>query len=647
MNSENAFRRWRCCLGIIVALLAVAGPHARANEPVAPKIQDALQLPPPGSVVFQGRLGAALALCETNRLLAQNVPDLIAPFADRQEDWSWRCEFWGKWYTSVALAYRYQPEPRLRTVLDEAAQKLLATQAPNGSLTTYQPAAEFSNWDTWGRKYTLLGLLADYDRTGDPQVLAAACRHADVVREHFGPGRADLATNGWWNGMAASSILEPMVLLYRRTGDARYLQFAEYIVQSWQNPGGADLVRKAMDGVPVFKMFPGPDSGKEGYMAGGSSKAYEMMSCYEGLLELYRVTGETNFLTAARNVFANIRDTEITVIGSGSSWERWCHGRMRQTEAVPYWMETCVTTYWLKLAAQLLRITGDPAYADQIEVTAYNALLGAQKADGSWWCHYSPLNGVRDIAEDQCGMHQDCCVANGPRGLLLLPELAVMRGPAGPVVNFYEPATATLPLANGKTVHLEIKSDYPRSGVVDLVVRPEATARFTLSLRIPAWSRTTRVEINGRAQSDIWPGSYARLKRKWRPGDRVRVTFDFATRMVPAPGGSGAVALVRGPAVLALDKRLLPASPDAGFARVQADAAGVVQATEVRDGLPAGMAAAWDIPFTTADGKQVILRFCDYASAGATWSEASALRVWLPQPLNLAEPFANAPTPGK
>ena len=74
----------------------------------------------------------------------------------------------------------------------------------------------------------------------------------------------------------------------------------------------------------------------------------------------------------------------ITIIGSGSSWERWCSGHMRQTEPLPEWMETCVTVTWIKLAAQLLRQTGDPMYADRIELSACNALIGAQKTDGTW-----------------------------------------------------------------------------------------------------------------------------------------------------------------------------------------------------------------------------------------------------------------------
>jgi len=44
-------------------------------------------------------------------------------------------------------------------------------------------------------------------------------------------------------------------------------------------------------------------------------------------------------------------------------------------------METCVTFTWIKLCNNLLRLTENPMYADQIEKSVYNALLAALKDD--------------------------------------------------------------------------------------------------------------------------------------------------------------------------------------------------------------------------------------------------------------------------
>jgi DUF1680 family protein len=608
--------------------------EARAGA-VRSQVEDKLDLAPAGGATLTGWIGESIDTCRKGRIHGQKVSDLIKPFAERTMTKWWRCEFWGKWYTSSALAYRHKPSPELRTILDDAVHALVRTQADNGSITSYKPSAELRDWDVWGRKYSLLGMLAYYDLTGDKAILTAARRLADHTLDQIGPGKRNIVTIGWWTGMAASSILEPMVLLYRRTGDKRYLDFAEYIVEAWEGPKGPDLVNKALKGVSVFKMFPGPNPKKRGYMSGGQSKAYEMMSCYEGLIELYRITGKPRHLEAARKVFADIRDTEITILGSGSSWERWCNGRRRQAEPVPEWMETCVTVTWIKFATQLLRITGDPVYADEIERATYNALLAAQKSDGTWWCHYNPLEGARKPAPEHCKMHMNCCVANGPRALMLLPAIAVMTGKTGPVVNLYEPGQFAVPV-NGSNIRLGIAGDYPREGRVRIAVN--TSGNFPVALRIPSWSQKTRVMVGGKVVAGVDPGTYLDIKRAWSAGDTITIDFDFRVRVEKEPGGSGCVAVVRGPQVFALDRRITKAVQ--GHGTIRADASGIVDADTVpATQLPESVRMGLDVPFDV-NGTPVMLRFCDYASAGHTWSAESSLRVWLPQPFDLSQPFA-------
>jgi hypothetical protein len=60
---------------------------------------------------MNGFVGDKLKAAYNNRILAQDVDRLIAPFNNRTEASCWQSEFWGKWFTSAVLAYRYHPDP--------------------------------------------------------------------------------------------------------------------------------------------------------------------------------------------------------------------------------------------------------------------------------------------------------------------------------------------------------------------------------------------------------------------------------------------------------------------------------------------------------------------------------------------------------
>ena len=49
----------------------------------------------------------------------------------------------------------------------KAVSDLLATQMPSGYIGNYSDSAQLQQWDIWGRKYTMLGLLAYYDLCGE------------------------------------------------------------------------------------------------------------------------------------------------------------------------------------------------------------------------------------------------------------------------------------------------------------------------------------------------------------------------------------------------------------------------------------------------------------------------------------------------
>jgi DUF1680 family protein len=586
----------------------------------------------PSAVKIQGYLGGKMALCTEKRIKAQDVDHLIEPFRHKEETRLWQSEFWGKWVQSAIAAYDYNNDPELLEIIKNSVSKLLETQMPNGYIGNYSDKAALQQWDIWGRKYTLLGLLAYYDLTADKNVLNASKRLADHLLTQVGPGISDIVLTGNYRGMPSSSILEPLVYLYIKTREPRYLDFAKYIVSQWESDGGPKLISASLAGITVSERFPHPSSW---WSYDNGQKAYEMMSCYDGLLELYRITGESSYLKAVEMAVRNIIDEEINIAGSGSAFECWYKGAKYQTEPTYHTMETCVTMTWMKLCLNLLRITGNPEYADEIEKSTYNALLASMKYDGSEIAKYSPLSGVRHSGEEQCGMRINCCNANGPRAFMMLPRFAVMSSQNEIYLNLYGSSNYKIPLGSKNRVDITQVSGYPVTDEVEIIINPDKTESFTLALRIPAWSAKTNVEVNGVDQENVAAGNYLKISRLWQRGDKIIMKLDLSGRVISR---NGYQALLRGPVVLARDTRF-----NDGYiyeAAVVKEQNGIVdikpspvRPADVWMSFTAPLVLGTDLEGDFRDPKEI--NFCDFGSAGNTWGEDSRYRVWIPLTLNV------------
>src|SRR5271165_1177270 len=54
---------------------------------------------------------------------------------------------------------------------------------------------------------------------------------------------------------------------------------------------------------------------------------------------------------------------------------------------------------WIQLNLQLLRMTGDARFGDELERSFYNHLAAAQHPNGSDWCYYTALRSDMDSIE--------------------------------------------------------------------------------------------------------------------------------------------------------------------------------------------------------------------------------------------------------
>jgi len=614
---------------VLSCVLLYAGTVYSQKAPVTP-IHD--RLIAPSSVVMKGFTGDALDASYSHRILVQDVDRLIAPFSHRTETNMWQSEFWGKWITSAILAYRYKPEPQLKKVLDHAVAGLMATQTADGYIGNYAPDKQLEGWDIWGRKYCMLGLLSYYDLTHDKNVLKSASMLADHLIKELSDKNVKLVLKGAHRGMAASSVLEPVCLLYSRTGNKKYLDFAREIVRQWETPDGPQLISKST--VDVSLRFP---KTANWFSWEQGQKAYEMMSCYEGLLELYRLTGKEEYKMAVERTWENILKNEINIVGSGSASECWFDGKELQTIPIDHYQETCVTATWIKLSQQLLRLTGEAKYADAIETSWYNGLLGSMFDDGADWAKYSPLAGERLHGSEQCGMGLNCCVASGPRGLFTLPFSSVMSHTNGVSVNFFAEGTYHVQTPKRKQMQIIQHTDYPASGEITLQVVIPKKESMIVRIRIPQWSQHTSLSINGEKFEQIKPGEYAELSREWSSGDEIHLSLDMRGRIVRMGLLPAYVAIIRGPIVLARDARLGLPPVDATIQPLT-DKDGYLDLKPVglnQNGLRMTFKASFMPESNKESGSSPVeVTFCDFASAGNTVDARSWFKVWFPQPFD-------------
>ncbi|MCK5702293.1 MAG: glycoside hydrolase family 127 protein [Cyclobacteriaceae bacterium] len=587
---------------------------------------------PQNQLKLRGFVGEKTELIINKRIKAQDYDYLVEPFRHKEETRLWQMEFWGKWMLGAVAAWEYSHDTELMEHMSKSVSSLIETQLPNGYIGNYPVAHQLTNWDIWGRKYVLLGLLRFHDITHDKKALKAAREEANYLLSQVGPGKVNIIETGNYHGMASSSVLEPIMMLYNKTKSKNYLDFAKYIVEQWETPGGPQLIAKALEGVHVADRFPHPE---KWFSPENGQKAYEMMSCYNGLLELYKVTRVTDYLKAAEMTVQDIMDEEINITGSGSSFECWYHGKEKQMIPTFHTMETCVMTTWMKLNYDLLCITGKPKYADHIENTYYNALMASTKFDGSEIEMYSPLEGYRGDAAHQCGMNTNCCSSNGPRGYMIMPRYAVMTSPGEVYVNLYTEFSATVPLSSKNKIVIGQKTNYPESDQIQLSISPDKPEKFTIALRIPDWSTQNSLLVNGEKIEGVAPGGYAKITRQWKKGDLIELQLDLRGRLVKL---NGHAAISRGPIVLTRDSRFEDGFVDeAAFIQHKDN----VVELQVSDTKPEGVWLSFTAPLKLGTGiasthePPAQIHFCDFGSAGNTWDEKTRYKVWLPKPLNV------------
>jgi uncharacterized protein len=281
---------------------------------------------------IEGLLGYRMNVNLEKRLLQIDSAILLSGFRKRPGSQTWIGEHVGKFLFSASNTYKYSNDPHIRQLLDAMAKEYIACQLPDGYLGTYLPKDYWTDWDVWAHKYAIIGLLNYYSVTGNKSALEAAKKAGDLLCRTFGdePGKRDIIVAGHHAGMAPGSVLEPMVDLYRYTAYKKYLRFCDYILRAYEHPNGPKIISSLEKYATVTKV--------------GNAKAYEMMSCFLGILKYYKLTGNERYLKAMQTAWTDIRLHRMYITGTSSDHERFVDDDVLNAENENRIGEGCVTT---------------------------------------------------------------------------------------------------------------------------------------------------------------------------------------------------------------------------------------------------------------------------------------------------------------
>lgn len=486
--------------------------------------------------------------------LRQTNPAILDMFYDRdiqpyRDMLPWSGEFAGKYLTSAYYIYQITRSEKLYDYIQTFIGELLGLLDEDGYLGCYQkachltgaysqnPAESGATWDAWAHYHTMYGLYQWYRQTGDKHQLAAVLRIAELFLGTFYNGRRRLCEIGWTE--TNFSPMHIFTILYRETGDHRYLDFALEIEKDLTADNAGDYIRCSQRGLEFYQC-PKP--------------RWESLHTIMGIAELYRCTGNRKYLDAAAQIFYSILTHDVHNTGAFSTDEAALGEPFRNGS-----IEICCVVAFNALACELLKLTGDIRIADFLEISLYNAVMGSFSPTGRWSTYNTPMDGVKcanfhhiNFQSRPGSPELNCCSVNAPRGVGNLSEWAYTEDSNTLYIHYFGQSS----FATTDGVRMEITGAYPADNTVTLrAIAPPAGK--SIAVRIPSWSKNTRLLRGGEAQQ-VQAGTYWRWEHP-KADEEITIAFDFTLRLL-AGGGEYAdkKSLYRGPVLFGFDASLNP-----------------------------------------------------------------------------------------
>ena len=233
--------------------------------------------------------------------------------------------------------------------------------------------------------------------------------------------------------------------------------------------------------------------------------------------------------------------------------------------------ELCTAVEMMFSLEEMLRITGDPHWADYLERVAYNALPAQVTDDFTARQYFQQVNQIectRNTMRNFSTPHDDtdqvfgilngypCCTCNMHQGWPKFTQnLWYATDDGGLAALVFAPSNVEAVVADGVKVNVKEETFYPFDEEVRLTVsfpdRKVKGAFFPVKFRIPSWCSEPVVKVNGSpVDLTMAAGEIVSLRRNWTKGDVV--TIELPMKVSCGEWYDRAAVIERGPLVYAL-----------------------------------------------------------------------------------------------
>ena len=454
-----------------------------------------------------------------------------------------------KWLEAVGFALQSENLPALRKSAEDVIGLVVAAQEPSGYLNTYfvgeraaqrlLPATLEYGHELYDLGHMIQGAIAYYRATGDRKLLDAAERYVDLLLRDYGPGKKPVLDGH-------PEIEMSLIELYRLTGNRGQLDLAGYMLH------GDERIQLRPQRI-VYQFNGKPFTSRTKFEGHAVRAMYA--SC--GATDYYMETGDRAYWNTLETLWRDLVTSKMYITGGvGARGEGEAFGDAYELPNLRAYGESCAAIGNMMWNWRMLAVTGEGRFTDVIERALYNGINSGMSLNGTLYCYRNPLEfpgeGERPIRNPW--YDTTCCPPNLERILAALPGYLYSTSDDGIYLHLFQNSELDWKLENGTGLKVTQKTNYPWDGDVEITVSPAQSAEFTFHLRVPAWSSSSQVTVNGQpVRGSIKPGEYLPIHRRWSGGDKIRLQLDMTPRLIVSNprlvDNTDRVAVQRGPIV--------------------------------------------------------------------------------------------------